>query len=102
MGTHMSSQQELSDEYQHDRVQMILVFFLHSCELDESSLSIRRVNIHVCVCICVLVEEWGVLKTSLGGNDCTHDLWNLSAGRNTYTCESLLCEHKCVLKMFII
>ena len=39
-----SAQRELSNEYQHDRVQIDFQKFLHSCALDESSLSIERVK----------------------------------------------------------
>ena len=39
-----STHQELSDEYQHDRVLMIFKNDLHSYASDESSLSIRRVK----------------------------------------------------------
>ena len=35
-------QQELSNEYQHDRIEMVL----RSCALDKYSLSIRRVKCH--------------------------------------------------------
>ena len=35
MGTHMSSQQELSNEFQHDRVKMVFKKSLHLCALDE-------------------------------------------------------------------
>ena len=38
-----STQRELSNEYVHDRVYMVLNFS-RSCALDESSLSIGRVN----------------------------------------------------------
>ena len=41
MGTHLSYQRELSNEYQHDRV-------LRPCALDESSVSIRRVMLMKC------------------------------------------------------
>ena len=44
-----STEQELSDEYQHDRVFSKhdgFQRFLRSCSLDESSLSIGRVKIH--------------------------------------------------------
>ena len=39
-----STQQELSNEYQHDRVSMVFKNSLHPCALDESILSIVRVN----------------------------------------------------------
>ena len=39
-----SSQGELSNEYQHDRVWMIFKKTLHPCALDKSSLSIGRVR----------------------------------------------------------
>ena len=39
-----STQQELSNEYQHDRVEMVFKKSLCSCALDESSLSIGRVK----------------------------------------------------------
>ena len=38
-----STQQEPSNEYQHDRVKLFLNF-LHPCVFDKSSLSIARVN----------------------------------------------------------
>ena len=40
-----STQQELYNEYQHDRVFDGLQKSLHSCGLDENSLSIGRVKI---------------------------------------------------------
>ena len=48
-----STQRELSNEYQHDRVSMVFRKSLHICAVDESSLSIERVNsfpssIHTC------------------------------------------------------
>ena len=39
-----STQRELSYEYPDDLVRMISNFFLHSCALGESNLSIRRVK----------------------------------------------------------
>ena len=39
-----STQRELSNEYQHDRVLMIFYKSLRSCALDESSLGIGMVN----------------------------------------------------------
>ena len=39
-----SAQQELSNEYQHDRVLMVLKKSLHPCALGKSSHSIGRVN----------------------------------------------------------
>ena len=39
-----STWRELSNEYQHDRVSIICQKSLHSCALDESSLSIGRVK----------------------------------------------------------
>ena len=39
-----SAQWELSNEYKHDRVQIVFKFFLRSCVSDESSLSIERAN----------------------------------------------------------
>ena len=39
-----SAQQELSNEYQHDRVSMVFGKYLRPCNLDERSLSIRRVK----------------------------------------------------------
>ena len=39
-----STQQELSNEYQHDRVSMVFEKYLRLCALDERSLSIRRVK----------------------------------------------------------
>ena len=41
-----STQQEHSNEYQHDRVEMVFKKSLRSCALDESRLSIGRVNMH--------------------------------------------------------
>ena len=43
MGTHLSYQRELSNEYQHDRVLDGFQKSLRPCALDESSVSIRRV-----------------------------------------------------------
>ena len=43
-----STRQELSNEYQDDRVSMVFQRILHSCALDESSLSIGRVNPDMC------------------------------------------------------
>ena len=40
--TYVSTQRELSNEYQHDMIWMIFIF--SSCALDESSLSIGWVN----------------------------------------------------------
>ena len=40
-----STQLELSNEYQHDRVKMILKIFLRPCDLEEKSLSIGRVKL---------------------------------------------------------
>ena len=42
--TSESTQRELSNEYQHDRVKMVFKNLLCFCALDESSLSIGRVN----------------------------------------------------------
>ena len=39
-----STQRELSNEYHHDRVLDVFQKSLHPCALDESSLSIGRVN----------------------------------------------------------
>ena len=39
-----STQRELSNEYQHDRFWMVFQKSLHLCALDESTLSIGRVN----------------------------------------------------------
>ena len=39
-----STQQEFSNEYQHDRVSMVFKKSLHPCALDESILSIVRNN----------------------------------------------------------
>ena len=39
------AQQELSNEYQHDRVKMIFIYVLLFCALDESDLSSRKVII---------------------------------------------------------
>ena len=39
-----STQQEFSNEYQHDRVSMVFNKSLHPCALEESILSIVRVN----------------------------------------------------------
>ena len=39
-----STQRELFNEYQHDRVLKGFQIFLHSCAFDESSLSIERVK----------------------------------------------------------
>ena len=39
-----STQQEFSNEYQHDRVSMVFKKSFHPCALDESILSIVRVN----------------------------------------------------------
>ena len=43
-----STQRELSNEYQHDRVQMVISKILRLCALAESSLSIGRVK-HPCL-----------------------------------------------------
>ena len=43
-GYYENAQPELSNEYKHDRVKMVLIIALHSCALDESNLSIIRVN----------------------------------------------------------
>ena len=43
-----STQQELANEYQHDRVQMVFKIFASLC-LDKRSLSIGRVKIFVFV-----------------------------------------------------
>ena len=40
-----STQQELSNEYQHEKVKWLSKNSLCPCALDESSLSIARVNI---------------------------------------------------------
>ena len=40
-----STQQELSNEYQNNRVLMVFKNLLSSCALEESSLSIGRVNL---------------------------------------------------------
>ena len=43
-----STQREISNEYQHDRIlNLYNVKYLHFCALDESSLSIGSVNIFV-------------------------------------------------------
>ena len=39
-----STQRELSNEYQHDRVWLVIKNLVIPCDLDESSLSIGRVN----------------------------------------------------------
>ena len=39
-----STQRELSNEYQHNRVKMIFIVFKKNCAFDESSLSIGRVK----------------------------------------------------------
>ena len=39
-----STQPELSNEYQHDRVKMVFQKSLHPCALGKSSLSIGRVK----------------------------------------------------------
>ena len=44
-----SIQLKLSDDYQHDRVYMVLQKTLHPCALDESSLSIGRVKLENCL-----------------------------------------------------
>ena len=74
MGTHLivlTTQRDLFNEYQHDRVKMIFILF---CALDESNLSKMRVNeilSNLCEVVCVTVEELGWL---VGG-----DLWRFSA-----------------------
>ena len=42
-----SSQRELFNDYQHDRVWMVIKKSLHPCALDQSSLSIGRVNVNL-------------------------------------------------------
>ena len=44
LGNRYSTLQELSNEYQHDRVKMIFMFSLLFCALDESDLSSRWVK----------------------------------------------------------
>ena len=39
-----STQQGLSNEYQHGRVKMVFKKSLHPCDLDESNLNFGRVN----------------------------------------------------------
>ena len=39
-----STQQEISYEYPHDLIMMTFINLWHSCALDKSNLSIRRVN----------------------------------------------------------
>ena len=52
-----SSQQELSNEYQHDRIWMIFKL-LHPCTLDESGLSIGRVKaVRYQPILCYLSEQ---------------------------------------------
>ena len=43
----VSTQRELSNEYEHNRVKMVFKNILHICALVESSLGIGRVNIGV-------------------------------------------------------
>ena len=40
-----STQRELFNEYQHDRVKMVFKKSLHPCALEKSCLSIERVNL---------------------------------------------------------
>ena len=46
------TQWELSNEYQLDRVEVVFQKSLHPCALDESRLSIRRVNLFIPVAPC--------------------------------------------------
>ena len=40
-----SAQQELSNEYQHDRTKMVFHNFLHFCAFDESSLRVKTYTV---------------------------------------------------------
>ena len=51
-----STQRELSNEYQHNRVKMVFKKTLRPYALDESSLSIIRVNLYT------YQKKWLILK----------------------------------------
>ena len=82
MGTHLSVQRELSNEYQHDRVKMVFKKNLCSCALDESSLGIRRVNKWKCKnCQVKIKIDREEMKWTFEG----HLLYNSFQRRNCYT-----------------
>ena len=63
-----STQQELSNEYQHDRVKIVFVKYLHPYALDKSSLSIGRVkrkqqNSHIPYKHLYKLVQWSRMET---------------------------------------
>ena len=62
-----SAQRELSNEYQHDRIQMVFIFF-SSYALDESSLSIGRVKTLLCQTLQHHHTMWLKIKCAIACN----------------------------------